>query len=133
MWQYVGCDSVHMSVPAKVAGDIHPQAPGAAATDSLQQLSRQYILHLTGDGSWRMSPSQPGTWSWRGYMCGSRGGIGGQDPPPPPPGKSQVVWVYIEISIWTPPSPLENVGPPLDPWKYIVFSVIKPFYPLCKQ
>ena len=44
-----------------------------------------------------------------------------------PPGKSQVIWVYIEISIWTPslqkvahpppppPPPLENVGTPLDP------------------
>ena len=28
-------------------------------------------------------------------MCGSRGGIGGLDPP----GKSQVIWVSIEISI----------------------------------
>ena len=27
-------------------------------------------------------------------------------------------------------SPLENVGPPLDPWKSIVFSVIKPLDPL---
>ena len=40
---------------------------------------------------------------------------------PDPPGKSQVIWVYIEISIWTllpgksPPPPLENVGTPLDP------------------
>ena len=40
----IGCDSVHMSVPAEVAGDIHPQVPGAA--DSLQHLSMQYILRL---------------------------------------------------------------------------------------
>ena len=33
-----------MSVPAEVAGDIHPQVPGAA--DSLQHLSMQYILRL---------------------------------------------------------------------------------------
>ena len=33
-----------MSVPAEVAGDIHPQVPGA--TDSLQHLTMQYILHL---------------------------------------------------------------------------------------
>ena len=36
-----------------------------------------------------------------------------------PPGKSHVIWVSIEISIWTPPPP-EKVGPPpplkkLDP------------------
>ena len=50
----------------------------------------------------------------------------------PPPGISQVIWVSIEISIWNPHPPgfkldpsLENVGPPLDPWKSIVFSVIK--------
>ena len=30
LWLYIGCDSVHMSVPAEVAGDIHPQVPGAA-------------------------------------------------------------------------------------------------------
>ena len=47
------------------------------------------------------------------FMCGSRGGIGGPDPP----GKSQVIWVAIEISIWT---PLEKVGPPPDPRKIIV-------------
>ena len=40
----VGCDSVHMSVPAEVAGDIHPQVPGAA--NSLQHLSMQFILRL---------------------------------------------------------------------------------------
>ena len=44
-------------------------------------------------------------------------GIGGPDPP----GKSQVILVSIEISIWTPVKkvgpPLENVGPPLDPSK----------------
>ena len=36
--------------------------------------------------------------------------------PPPPPGKKF--------------DPLENVGPPLDPWKSKVFSVIKPLDPL---
>ena len=30
------------------------------------------------------------------------------------------------------PPPLENVGPSLDPWKSIVFPVIKPSDPLCK-
>ena len=46
-----------------------------------------------------------------------------------------VVWVSIEISIWTPPppwkklDPVENVGTPLDPWKSMVFSVIKPLDP----
>ena len=31
-----------------------------------------------------------------------------------------------------PPPPPENVGSPLDPWKSIVFSVIKPLDALCK-
>ena len=35
---------LNMSVPAEIAGDIHPQVPGAA--DSLQHLSMQYILRL---------------------------------------------------------------------------------------
>ena len=52
----------------------------------------------------------------------------------PSPGKAQVIRVSLEISIWTPwkrLDPLENVGPPLDPWKRIVnFSVIKPLGPL---
>ena len=70
-------------------------------------------------------------------MCGSRGGIEGLDPPWK---KSQVIWVSIEVSIMIPPpprkkldppNPLENVGPTLDPWKSIVFSVIKPLDPLC--
>ena len=39
-----GCDSVHMSVSAEVAGNIQPQVPGPA--DSLQHLSMQYILSL---------------------------------------------------------------------------------------
>ena len=42
--------------------------------------------------------------------CDPEGGQGVQIPP----GRSQVIWVSIEISIWT---PLENVGPPLDPSK----------------
>ena len=53
------------------------------------------------------------------------GEIGGLDPP----GKSQVIWVSIEISIWT---PLEKVGPPLDPLKSMVFSLIKSLDLLCK-
>ena len=77
-------------------------------------------------------------------MCGSkRRDRGFRTPPPPPPGKSQVIWVSLEISIWTPPPPpplekldtpppLENVGPTLDHWKSIVFSVIKPLDLLCK-
>ena len=66
-------------------------------------------------------------------MCGSRGGIWG----PPPPGKSQVIWVSIEITHWTPPlpwkklpSPLEKVGPPLKPLKIIVFFEITIGHPL---
>ena len=44
-------------------------------------------------------------------MSGSRGGYGVR---PPTPGKSQVIWVSIEITHWTPPwkklpSPLEKV------------------------
>ena len=41
-------------------------------------------------------------------MCGFRGGI---RVPDPSPGKSQVIWVSLEISTWTPP-PMEKVGPP---------------------
>ena len=63
-------------------------------------------------------------------MCESRGVVGGPDPP----GKSQVIWVSIEISIWAPlekvgPPSLVNVGPPLDPWKKKFFSVIKTLDP----
>ena len=49
------------------------------------------------------------------------------------PGKSQVIWVSLEINIRKKlePLPLENSGPPLDPLKSIVFSVIKPLDPLC--
>ena len=46
------------------------------------------------------------------------GGAGGPDPP----GKAQVIWVSIGNKqldppgkSWTPPPPLENVGPPLEP------------------
>ena len=59
------------------------------------------------------------------------GVIGGPDPPS---GKSQVIWVSIEINTWTldpPPHPLEKLDP-LDPLKSIVFSVIKPVDPLCR-
>ena len=49
---------------------------------------------------------------------------------PDPPGKSQVIWVSIgnkqldpPRKSWTPP-PLENVGPPLEPWKMIDFFEI---------
>ena len=79
-------------------------------------------------------------------MCGSRGGDSRSVSPPV---KLQVIWVSIEISIWTPwkmvdpPGkwwipPLENGGPLLKPWKSIVFTEIKPlinikhFDPLCK-
>ena len=47
-------------------------------------------------------------------------------------GKSQVLSNSIEISIWTPPPPPENVDPPLIPWKSIVFFVINPLDTLCK-
>ena len=63
------------------------------------------------------------------------GVIGGPDPPP---GKSQVIWVSIEINTWTldppppPPPPLEKLDP-LDPLKSIVLSVIKPLGPLCER
>ena len=54
-------------------------------------------------------------------MCGSIGGIGGLDPP--------VTWGFIE-KVFEPPSPGKMLDPPLDPWKGIVFSVIKPLDPL---
>ena len=63
-------------------------------------------------------------------MHGFREGIGGQDPP----GKLQVLWVSIEIRIWTPLEkagpPLENVIPPLKPWKIIDFFEITIGHPL---
>ena len=43
-------------------------------------------------------------------------GAGGLDPP----GKSQVIWVSIGNK-QSGPSPLENVGPALEPWKMIDF------------
>ena len=50
------------------------------------------------------------------------GGTRGPDPPPPPPpGKSQVIWVSIGNKKLDTPLPLENVGPPLEPWKMIEF------------
>ena len=63
-------------------------------------------------------------------------GVGGPDPY----GKSKVIWVSKEISIWTPPPwkmldpppPLENVGPPLKPWKIIVFFEMTIGHPSCK-
>ena len=58
-------------------------------------------------------------------MCGSigggGGGVGGLDPSP------ENHRLYRN-KYWDPP--LENVGPPLDPWKSIVFYVIKPLDPL---
>ena len=48
----------------------------------------------------------------------------------PPPGKSQVIWVSIEITHWTPPPPLEKVGPPLKPLKIIAFFEITIGHPL---
>ena len=54
---------------------------------------------------------------WKGSKCVSRGGDGGPDPP----GKSQVIWVSIgnkQLDPWKKlDPPLENVGPPLEPWK----------------
>ena len=44
-------------------------------------------------------------------MCGSRGGKGGPDSP----GKSQVIWVSIEISIWTPQEKVATPVNKLDP------------------
>ena len=45
-----------------------------------------------------------------------------------PPGKSQVIWFSIEISIWTPPSPLlEKVGPPekcLTPSETLIIAAV---------
>ena len=68
-------------------------------------------------------------------MCGSREVIWG---PPPPPGKSQVIWVSIEITHWTHPlpdgkscpPPLEKVGPPLKPLKIIIFFEITIEHPM---
>ena len=48
-----------------------------------------------------------------------------------PPGKSQVICIFSLEKVG-PPTPLENVGPPLDPWKSKIFSLIKPLDPLCK-
>ena len=44
-------------------------------------------------------------------MRGSRGGTGGPDPS----GKSQVICVFMEISIWTPP-PWKKLNPPEKCW-----------------
>ena len=56
---------------------------------------------------------------------------------PPPPGKSQVIWVSIEITHWTPPlhgkscpPPLKKLDPPLKPLKIIVFFEITIGHPL---
>ena len=71
------------------------------------------LLYQTRRNNPFVLKGNPFVFRWS-LMCGSRGGIGGPDPN----GKSQVIWVSIEISIWTPPPPppppLENVGPPLD-------------------
>ena len=51
--------------------------------------------------------------------CGSRGGGGGGGVigglPPPPPGKSQVLWVFMEIAFGL-PLPWKKLGPP---WKML--------------
>ena len=70
---------------------------------------------------------------WYDHKCGSRERTGGPDPPPPP-GTSQVIWVSIGNKQLDPPppppppgkswTPLENVGPPLEPWKMIGFFEI---------
>ena len=59
-----------------------------------------------------------------------RGVIGGPDPP----GKLQVIWISIELAFGPPSTgkrcpPLENVGPPLDRWKSIVFFCDKTIGP----
>ena len=66
------------------------------------------------------------------FMCRSIGGDRGSRPPPPPPQKITCYMGFHRNKYldplppgrsWTPP-------PPLDPWKSIVFSVIKPLDPL---
>ena len=71
-------------------------------------------------------PCCPIKWNPTKSCADPEGRIGGPDPT----GKSQVIWVSLEVSFWTPPrktwTPLENVGPPLDPWERIVFTTLKP-------
>ena len=63
---------------------------------------------------------------------GGGGGGGGQGVRNPP-GKSQVIWVSIGNNQLDSPgkswTPLENVGPPLEPWKMIVFFEINHLTP----
>ena len=63
-----------------------------------------------------------------------KGGIGGPDPPWKITG---YMGFYRNKHLDPPeeagpPHPPENVGPPLDHWKSIVISVIKPLDPFCK-
>ena len=88
--------------------------------DTLTNLELQclglWILLWTSSGIDRDSGILVLTSSGNDYsnMRGSRGGTGGPDPS----GKSQVICVFMEISIWTPPGkswtppPLKNTGPP---------------------
>ena len=77
-----------------------------------QNLNKNEKYHPTTTKRKKLSPAG------RDSKCGSKGGSGGPDPP----GKSQVIWVSIGFKLlnppgksWTPPPPLENVGPPLEP------------------
>ena len=64
--------------------------------------------------------------SLTGTSADPEGGTGGPDPP----GKSQVIWVSIGNKQLDPPppgkswTPLENVGPPLEPCKMTDFFEI---------
>ena len=42
----ISSNSVHVSVPAKVAGYVYPQVPGTG--DHLQNLAVQYVLCIEG-------------------------------------------------------------------------------------
>ena len=64
-------------------------------------------------------------------MCGSRGGGGSAHHPLE---KHKLYGFLVKLAFGPPPplknlDPLENVGPPLDPWKRIVFFVIKALGP----
>ena len=58
--------------------------------------------------------------TWDAYLPSADPEGGGG---PDPPGKSQVIWVSIGNKQLD-PTPLENVGPPLEPWKMIDFFEI---------
>ena len=79
---------------------------------------RTELVHLYTDNLTCTDPEgvwgpDPTPWKITSYMdlCRNKH----LTPPPPPP-----------------TTPLENVGPPLDPWESIVLSAIKPLDPVCK-